>query len=171
MFSVCDLVGHRIWIDTHMSKDPDWVFYSDNKPTDEDLMARLVADFPAFRPRWEEHLQYWKGEPAGRYLDIAEFVHFVVEDLYPNGKTDEIQRVFDLMEEFLIAGSQKAQELVVIGFLEGIQNIASWQPFPNEVFISFLRPKSREAWDELERVWAGKTSLMEVVKEELRGRR
>jgi hypothetical protein len=42
----------------------------------------LVEAFPAFSPRWRKHLEYWQGEPAGSYNDMAEFVHFVVEELY-----------------------------------------------------------------------------------------
>jgi hypothetical protein len=79
---------------------------------------------------------------------------------------EEVQRVFDLMEQWLVSGNQKARDLVVIGFLEDFQNIASWQPFGRKVFVSFLRPQSRAAWNEIERVWAGKGSLFEVVREE-----
>jgi hypothetical protein len=34
---------------------PDWVFYRDDKLTEAEVMPRLVADFPGFRPRWEKH--------------------------------------------------------------------------------------------------------------------
>ena len=61
-----------------MSDNPDWVFYSDDRQTEADIMPRLVASFPGFRPRWERHLQLWNGEPAGGFNDIAEFVRFVV---------------------------------------------------------------------------------------------
>jgi hypothetical protein len=83
-----------------------------------------------------------------------------------SGRTEEAQRAFDLMEQWLVNGNQKVRELVVIGFLEDVQNIASWQPLGKAVFIPFLRPKSRDAWNEIERVWAGKTTLMDVVREE-----
>ena len=61
-----------------MSDSPDWVFSRDEKLTEAEVMPRLVAAFPGFRPRWEEHLAYWKGASAGNYVDLAEFVHFVV---------------------------------------------------------------------------------------------
>jgi hypothetical protein len=54
----------------------------------------------------------------------------------------------------------------VIGFLEDLQNVASWQPFGKTAFVPFVRPQSRDAWNEIERVWAGKTSLAEVIREE-----
>lgn len=149
-----------------MSDNPDWIFHHDDKVTEAEIMPRLVEEFPAFRPRWEKHLSFWKGEPAGGYNDVSEFAQFVVMELYSSGKTEEVQRAFDLMEQWLVNGNQKVRELVVIGFLEDLQNIASWQPFGKAVFIPFLSPQSRDAWNQIERVWAGKSSLIEVVREE-----
>ena len=51
-------------------------------------MPRLVEEFPGFRPRWEKHLSFWKGEPAGGYNDISEFAQFVVKELYPGRRTE-----------------------------------------------------------------------------------
>jgi hypothetical protein len=149
-----------------MSDNPDWVFYRDDKFSEAEIMPRLVKEFPGFRPRWEKHLSLWKGEPAGGYNDISEFAQFVVRELYSSGTAEETQRAFDLMEQWLVRGNQKVRELIVIGFLEDVQNIASWQPFGKAVFIPFLGPQSRDAWNEIERVWAGKTSLMDVVRAE-----
>lgn len=149
-----------------MSGNPNWTFYRDDKPSEAEVMPRLVAEFPAFRPRWEKHLELWKGEPAGNYNDIAEFVDFVVKDLYPSGNTEELRHVFDLMEHWLVNGNEKLRGLVAIGFLESLQNAASWQTFGREAFIPLLGPQSRQAWNEIERMWVGKTSLMEVVRDE-----
>jgi len=154
-----------------MSDNPDWVFYHDDKATETEIMPRLVEEFPGFRPRWEKHLSFWKGEPAGGYNDISEFAHFVVKELYPSGKTEEVQHAFDLMEQWLVNGNQKVRDLVVIGFLEDVQNIASWQPFGRAVFLPFLGPQSRDAWNEIERVWAGRSSLMDVLREERKTQR
>jgi hypothetical protein len=37
-----------------------------------------LLSFRLFPPKWEKHLEWWKGESAGNYNDIAQFVHFVV---------------------------------------------------------------------------------------------
>jgi hypothetical protein len=149
-----------------MSGNPDWIFYRDDKPSEAEVMPRLVAEFPTFRPRWEKHLESWKGEPAGNYNDIAEFVHFVVQDLYPSGNTEDLQHALDLMEHWLVNGNENLRGLITIGFLETLQNAASWQTFGREAFIPFLGPQCRQAWNEIERTWAGKTSLMEVIRAE-----
>ena len=144
-----------------MANNPDWGFYSHDGPTEAEVMPRLIAEFPGLRlhPRWEKHLEFWEGEPAGNYNDITQFVYFLVQDLYPSGKTEEVQRAFDLMEHWLNTSNVNVQELVVIGFFEDLQNLASRQPFGKEAFIPFLGLKSREAWDDLERFWAGKGTV------------
>ncbi len=138
-----------------MVNNPDWIFYRHEGAVEADVMPRLVEEFPGFRPRWEKHIKYWDGKPAGYYNDIAEFAHFVGGELYPNGKTEEVQHAFDLMEYWLNNGNKTVQELVVIGFLEDLQNLAVGR----EAFVPFLGPKSREAWIELDRFWDGKSSV------------
>ncbi len=151
-----------------MSDSPDWIFYRDGSLTEADLIPSLLTEFPKFRPRWQAHLESWHGEPAGNYNDMAEFVHFVVEDLYPSEQRQDVKRVFELMEQWLTSGNKTVQGLVVVGFLETLQNFASWQSFGKEAFIPFLGPKSRDAWKEIERVWAGKSNLAEVIRAERR---
>lgn len=119
-------------------------------------MPRLVEEFPEFRPRWEKHLEGWGGEPAGHFNDITVFAHFALEDLYKNGKTDELKRAFDLMEYWLTKGSSGLQQLIQIGFFEDFQNFALGQKHTLDEFLPFLGPKSREAWDEVVRIWTGK---------------
>jgi len=85
-----------------MTDSPNWVFHCDDKPTEQDLMAHLVAEFPTFRPRWEKHVRYWNGEPAGAYNDISEFAHFIVEDLYPAARTEEVRQLLTSWKSSLL---------------------------------------------------------------------
>ena len=66
------------------------------------------------------------------------------------------------MEHWLVNGNRNLRDLIGIGFLEDLLNVSSWQAFGKEAFIPFLGPQCRQAWNEIERTWAGKTSLMEV---------
>lgn len=150
-----------------MTTDPDWVFApGEGSITCDDILPRLLREFPEFEPRWNRHLLEWNDKPAGDYNDISVFVKFVVDDLYPANQIPRLQRVFDLMEEWLAGGSQAVQELIVLGFFEDLQNIASWRPFGREAFIPFLGKNSRSEWEAIEKVWAGKSSLMDVVRAE-----
>lgn len=133
--------------------------------TSETILS-LVEGFPAFSPRWRKHIEYWQGEPAGNYNDMAEFVHFVVEDLYEKGKLDEMQRVFNRLETLFVEGNQETRDLIGLGFFETLQNFASWRPYGNTVFEPFFGPMSERVWKEIRRNWKGKSSLMDVIRAE-----
>ena len=131
-------------------------------------ICTLVEAFPDFSGRWRNHLANWGGEPAGSYNDMSEFVHFVVEDLYERGKLHEIGRVFQLLEKLFAEGDQTTRDLIGLGFFETMQNFASWRPYGNKVFEEFLGPMSKQCWEEIRRQWAGKSSLMGVIRPERR---
>ena len=131
-----------------------------------ETMLTLVETFPAFLPRWRKHLEWWQGEPAGQYNDMAEFVHFVVDDLYEKGSLDEMQRVFNCLEMLFTKGNQETRDLIGLGFFETLQNLASWRPYGNTVFEPFFGPTSKEVWKEIRRIWNGKSSLMDVIRAE-----
>ena len=131
-----------------------------------DPILSLVEGFPTFSARWRKHLEYWRGEPAGNYIDMAEFVHFVVEDLYENGNLDEMQRFFDCLERLFIDGNQETRDLIGLGFFETLQNFASWRPYGNTVFEPFFGPISKQVWKEIRDNWKGKSSLMDVIRAE-----
>jgi hypothetical protein len=131
-----------------------------------ETILTLVDKFPTFLARWRKHLEYWKGEPAGQYIDMAEFVHFVVEDLYEHANLDEMRRVFDCLEKLFTEGNQETRDLIGLGFFETLQNFASWRPYGNTVFEPFFGPMSKEVWKEIRQTWQGKSSLMDVIRAE-----
>ena len=133
--------------------------------TNQTILA-LVEAFPDFSHRWRKHLADWRGEPAGNYIDMAEFVHFVVEDLYEQGNLDETRRVFDLLERLFVEGDQQTRDVIGLGFFETLQNFASWRSYGNIVFEQFFGPMSKQVWNEIKRQWRDKSSLMDVIRAE-----
>ena len=129
-------------------------------------LSSLLEKFPSFSKRWKEHVAYWAGEPAGDYNDMAEFVHFVVEDLYEKGALDETRRVFECLERLFAKGNQDDRNLIGLGFFETLQNFASWRPYGNTVFEQFFGPMSQQVWKEISQMWRGKSSLMDVIRSE-----
>jgi hypothetical protein len=129
------------------------------------VIPKFLDVCPAFRPRWEQHLSYWHGEPAGDYNDIVKLAHFVVE-AYARGDTSCLPAIFQLAEEFLVSGHPKQKEIVTLGLLEDIQTIASHHEFGPDAFVPYLGPLSRESWAQIARTWEGKHSLMDVLRAE-----
>lgn len=116
--------------------------------------------------RWNKHVTWWGGRPARSYNDMAEFVHFAVDDLYEKGKADELRRLFQLLEELTVAGDQETRDLIGLGFFETLQNVASWRPYGKKPFEEFLGPMSRRMWSEIQETWRGKSSLADVIRAE-----
>jgi hypothetical protein len=128
------------------------------------VIPRFLEVCPSFQQRWNEHLAYWAGKPAGDYLDIAELAHHVVESYA--GDRSCLPAIFQLTEELLRAGHPKQKEIIAAGLLEAVQTIASHQDFGPDAFLSYLGPLSRDVWDQIERAWQGKSSLADVVRSE-----
>lgn len=132
------------------------------------VMAVVLAAFPAFSPRWKEHVSSWEGRRAGDYNDLAVFVSYVVEDLHAGGACSEVARAFGLMEQLLNENGQQKSvvELIGLGFFESLQNVMSWRSEGASALMPFLGVKSRQLWMEIEQAWSGRSSLSEVVRAE-----
>jgi len=134
--------------------------------TENRIIHSLLADFPALSNRWRTYIEEWGGQHIGDYIDMAEVVHFVVEDLYEKGNLDEVRRIFDYMEKQLQDCDQETRDLIGLGFFETLQNVASHTVDGYRVYEKFLGRISKRIWKEIQRAWEGKSSLAEVVRAE-----
>jgi hypothetical protein len=136
------------------------------EPSTSPVISTLRQAFPDFEDRWKKHIAWWSGNPAGSYNDMAEFVDFVIEDVHEKGKLDETRRVFQFLEKVLVEGDQETKDLIGLGFFETLQNVASHRPQGNRAYEQFFGPTSKKIWSELQKMWAGKSSLMDVIRAE-----
>ena len=136
------------------------------EPATSPVISALRQAFPDFGDRWKMHVVSCGGNSAGSYIDMAEFVHFVIEDLHEKGKLDETRRVFQLLENLLVEADQETRNLIGFGFFEALQNVASHRPQGNKAYEQFFGPMSKKVWSELQKMWAGKSSLMDVIRAE-----
>lgn len=130
-------------------------------------MPLLLEACPGFGPAWQEHVSWWKGEEAGVYNDAAEFARYLVES-YERGSTSEFPAAFATIEKILAEGNQEARDVAGIGVIEDLQTIGSNHSCGAEVFTLWLGPLSKVAWAEIEKMWEGKESLMDVLRSEKR---
>lgn len=134
----------------------------------EKLMALLCAQFPEFEPAWQKHVASWEGEPAGSYLDIAEFARFIDEDLFDRRQTANAERAFHLFEETFLAGDEPTRDLIGVGFIEDLQNYSASRTNGHATIMPLLPPVLLGVWREIERQWAGHASLADVIEAESR---
>jgi hypothetical protein len=115
-----------------------------------------------------EHLEWWGKQERGIFNDTGEFAAYIVESL-ERGKTDEFEVAFDTVERIVREGDDEARGAAITGVLEDIQVMASHHSFGPDAFIPWLGPLSRQAWLEIEVVWAaGGNSLAGVIRLERR---
>jgi len=109
------------------------------EPSTSAVISVLRQAFPDFGSRWKKHVAWWGGTPAGSYNHMAEFVQFVVEDLYEKGNLHETRRVFQLLERLLVEADQEARDLIGLGFFETLENVASHRLRQQRIRTTFRR--------------------------------
>jgi hypothetical protein len=133
----------------------------------ENMSEHLLGALPSANALWEEHLAWWGDKERGHFNDMSEFARHIVE-CCERGQTEEFAAAFALIERFITEGPDEVRELAVVGLLESVQNIASNTIGGYEAFDPWLGPYSMAGWREIERLWAGESSLMDVVRTQRR---
>jgi hypothetical protein len=110
----------------------------------------IIATAPDFQPTYQRFLADWQGEDTPWYLAMGELAHYVVE-AYGQGNAAQCQKLFSTVERVLQNGDSEVQNLIWVGLLEDIQNIASHRSFGPDVFRAWLGPQTLIAWDEVNR--------------------
>ena len=123
-----------------------------------EVVPAFLAACPAICPAWRAHLEFWGDAPdRGIYNDAAVIASHLV-DSFERGELSEFPATFALLERCLVEGDQPIRDLIMIGVIEDIQNIASHRPFGAGVFVAWLGPASRAAWDEVNGWWGELTA-------------
>jgi hypothetical protein len=117
-------------------------------------VERLVAVCSGFNDAWQAHRDWWKGEPAGDYNDLGALAQWVV-DRMAAGEHDCFATLFSELEALLSNASPKLRDLLVVGFLEDIQNVSTNRGIDPDVVLPFLGRESRRGWFDLIRLWHG----------------
>jgi hypothetical protein len=119
-----------------------------------EAVRRLVGICPDFRDAWEAHLDYWNGEPAGEYNDLGALAQWLVDRMEAQN-TSCFPALFKDFEDLLASSDANRRDLLVVGFLEDVQNVSSNRKVNPDVVLPFLGPESRKGWFELVRSWHG----------------
>jgi uncharacterized protein (DUF433 family) len=131
----------------------------------QEAVETIIATVPDFQPRFQRFLADWQGEDTPWYLAMGELAHYIVES-YEQGNTAQFQKLFSTVESVLQNGDGEIQNLISVGLLEDIQNIASHRSFSLDVFRVYLGPQSLIAWDEVNR---GMQKVAEWASQQRRG--
>ena len=123
----------------------------------EEVFQKLISD-------WEELKSFYLNEIMSDYdnlsdrldyIDIGKIAQFIVDNKGTN-QTEYFELFFQNVEDILNHSDQYVTELIVIGLFEGIQNVGGNEIDYHYSFQKWLKPKSRNEWDELIDSWEGK---------------
>ena len=129
------------------------------------IIPDLLKLCPGIDPRWQAHLEFWEGDERGEYNDISVIVHFVV-DSFTEDNSLYFPDLFNKIEDIINTGHPKQKEIAILGFLETLQTVASNRPYGYKPFERWLGPLSLVEWHNIEKLWQGKSSLMDVIRSE-----
>lgn len=132
-----------------------------------EIIPTFLRICPDFLPVWEHHRKFTPPGETLYYLDMARLARFVV-DSFIAGSVQCFDNLFDNIERLLLDDNEDVRALITIGLLEDIQTYSTHYEFGPDAFLQWLKPLSRQAWFEIARRWEGKTSLMEVIREEMK---
>ena len=90
------------------------------------------------------------------YVHAGSFARHLLE-LHRSRDCQEFPAIADFIERLYTEGDDYTREFATIGILEGIQNVWGHTDSSPELFLPFLRPASRAAWQSLNEFWAGRS--------------
>src|SRR5687768_18578856 len=111
-----------------------------------EMLPLLVEACPSFTDTLKDYREFFDEELT--YTELGAFANHLVE-LYKENKTDDFEKVFDVVEKLHIEGDKFVKEAATIGLLEGLQNIAGNKDLDPEVFYPYLKPVSAIWWNDL----------------------
>ncbi len=103
-------------------------------------MEIILHEFPAFRDRWDEHLESWN-LPLDRpvALDVAEFSEFALE-LMQTGDELQIERLAVIIEQILADGDSIVNYTFRMMFLKQVASHVPTKRSSIDRFIAKLHP-------------------------------
>src|SRR5262249_50111503 len=112
-----------------------------------EAISRLRSVFPEFNG---DSL----AQPEGMTIYSRDLEHefaTLVAKLFAGPDSKSVQTAFDQIEDFLYNGTAELREWV-FSFLEALQDMARWTASGSDVFLGFLGPETRRAWNALETI-------------------
>lgn len=119
-----------------------------SKEIKADYLNFILSEYKTITPKNADRFSYSEAGHLGHYIVWK----------YKRNETADFDAIFKNAELALNNGTESAQNLVVVGFFEGIQNIGGWHKVDyHKGFDNWLGQNSKIAWDDLIVFWEGKS--------------
>lgn len=128
------------------------------------MFGPVLAADASFRPMWDKLMAEWSDEPEPPlYIALGMLAEHLLEKL-SRGDTEAFERIFAVVEQWLVSGDAYVSEAATIGLLESLQNRLGWKtkasgPTREGLSVADLEiwfgPETKRWWDKLHRFWEG----------------
>lgn len=134
----------------------------DKKSSEENLESvfrKIIEGTQDCRNYYYKKIYTYKEDSSERnsnaFNDMGELSRFIVKKLKKQ-QINEFEKIFSNIEEILIDCNIYVENLIVVGFFEGIQNIGDSEINYYYSFDNWLQKQSKSKWDNLIDFWEGK---------------
>lgn len=115
----------------------------------------IKADYLNYMMNEHETIEPDKNDRLS-YMEAGNLGHYVIWK-FKKSDTKDFDAIFENAEIVMTNGTASAQNLLVVGFFEAIQNVGGWYKVDYyKGFDKWLKPNSKKAWDDLIESWEGK---------------
>jgi len=103
---------------------------------------------------WRDELRLHDSDPSEPlpYLQAGALSRVVV-DAYVAGDSSWLPQFFTRLEALFTDPANVDKELLVIGVIEGLQNLMGWAGADQAPMTAMLGPRSKAKWDGLNAIW------------------
>jgi len=108
----------------------------------------LIIDYGDDEIDWWTHIN----EYGGLY-SVFNALAIYVAKIYKLSQFEELQRIFDLVEQWHREGGHYVKEATTVGFLEDLSNLNVVGNIDTSVFIKYMGPDTKHWWQEVKKFW------------------
>ena len=121
---------------------------------------RLVQGVPWLMDWWMAYSSADDYEAGLDYVEMGGLASELVSRL-KNHDAQPMRGLFERVEGILGSANKGERKLVVVGFLEALQNVSLNEDVPLQTWHPLLGPLARQAWHDLQLLWQGGLSPVE----------
>jgi len=122
----------------------------------ESLAAQLAASNAEIRALWDERVRRGDVGPDLPYVAMGMLAALLVDAV--TGPSIDLSDFFRDLERRLTEVPPTTRNLLIVGFLEDLQNLSVNRGIPPASWRKWLGPASQEAWSMIEGLWSGSVS-------------
>ncbi len=131
-----------------------------DRPPESQLIERLVDCLPSVRVGWRAFKQTPDFSLDLPYTALGYLAAVMVRDAHFLAE-GELTDFFNELEEALARSDSATRSLLIVGFIEDLQNVASHHPEAPVPWLRYAGERTRIAWGWVNGLWSSELSPLE----------